>query len=86
MSSFQDLSVFRHNDPEAETQRSYAHSALNDKTERESMRVTPLVFYLRVIANENPLNLENTTSSVLSVLLLIYDKLVWNLEFMLTAV
>jgi len=81
MSSFQDLSVFRHNNPEAETQRSYAHSTLNDKTERESMRVTPLV-----IANENPLNLENTTSSVLSVLLLIYDKLVWNLEFMLTAV
>ena len=40
--------------------------------ERESMRVTPLGFCLRVIVNEKPLNLEKTTSSVLSVLLLIY--------------
>ena len=36
------------------------------------MRVTPLGFCLRVIVNEKPLNLEKTTSSVLSVLLLIY--------------
>ena len=56
----------------AEAQRSYVHAALNDKTERESMRVTPLGFLLRVIVNEKPLNLKKTTSSVLSVLLLIY--------------
>ena len=36
------------------------------------MRVTPLDFCLRVIVNEKSLNLEKTTSSVLSVLLLIY--------------
>ena len=35
-------------------------------------RVTPLDFCLRVIVNEKPLNLEKTTSSVLSVLLLTY--------------
>ena len=38
------------------------------------MRVTPLGFCLRVIVNEKPLNLEKTTSGVLSVLLLIYAK------------
>ena len=38
---------------------------------RRSMRVTPLGFCLRVIVNEKPH--EKTTSSVLSVLLLIYD-------------
>ena len=37
------------------------------------MHLTPLGFCLRVIVNENPLNLENTTSSVLFVLLLIFD-------------
>ena len=36
------------------------------------MHVTPLGFCLRVIVNEKPLILEKTTSSVLSVLLLIY--------------
>ena len=40
--------------------------------ERESMRVTPLGFCLRVIVNEKHLNNKKTTSSVLSVLLLIY--------------
>ena len=40
--------------------------------QKESMRVTPLGFCLRVIVNEKPLNLVKTTSSVLSVLLLIY--------------
>ena len=60
---------------EAEAQRSYAHAALNEKTEkvRESMRVTHLGFYLRVIVNEKPLYREKTTYIVLSVLLLIYD-------------
>ena len=37
-----------------------------------SMRVTPLGFCLKVIMNEKLLNLEKTTASVLSVLLLIY--------------
>ena len=36
------------------------------------MRLTPLGFYLRVIVNEKPLNLEKTISCVLSVLLLVY--------------
>ena len=35
--------------------------------------VTQLGFCLRVIVNEQPLNLKKTTSSVLSVLLLIYE-------------
>ena len=42
--------------------------------QRESMRVTPLDFCLRIIVNEKPINLEKTTSSVLSVLLLIYGE------------
>ena len=66
MTSFQDK-VFTIN------LRSYANAALNNKTERESMRVTPLGFCLRVIVNEKLLNLEKTTSSVLSVLFLVYD-------------
>ena len=41
--------------------------------QRGSMRVTPLGFRLRVVVHEKPQNLEKTTSSVLSVLLLIYD-------------
>jgi len=36
------------------------------------VRVTPLAFCLKVIVNEKSLNLEKTTSSVLSVLLFIY--------------
>ena len=36
------------------------------------MRVTPLGVFPRVIANENPLNLEKTRSSVISLLFLIY--------------
>ena len=77
MSSFQDLGFFVHNNTKTEAQRSYAHAALNDITERESMRVTHLGFCLRVIVNEKPLNLEKTTSSVLSVLLLIYACMVY---------
>ena len=50
--------------------RSSAQTALNFKTERESMRVTPSGLCLRVIVNEKPRNLEKTTSSVLSVLLI----------------
>ena len=58
--------------PWASTQRSYSHAALIYKTQRESMRVTALGFRLRVIVNEKSLNLEKTTSSAQSVLLLIY--------------
>ena len=47
----------------------------NPKAERESKHVTPLGFCLRVIVNENPQNLEKTTSSVLSVSLLISQSL-----------
>jgi len=36
------------------------------------MRLTPLGFFLRVIVNEKLINLEKTTFSILSVLLLIY--------------
>ena len=42
---------------------------------QRSITVTPFGFYLRVIVNEKPLNLKKTTSSVLSLLLLIYVKL-----------
>ena len=49
---------------------------LNYKTERRhvlhGMRETCLGFCLRVIVKRKPLNLEKTTSSVLSVLLLIW--------------
>ena len=48
----------------------YAHASLNYKTERE---------HARLIVNENPLNLEKTTSSVHSVLLLIYAYEILNI-------
>ena len=35
MSSFYDLGVFVHNNPEVDAQRSYAHAVLNDKIEKE---------------------------------------------------
>ena len=38
MSSVQGLGVFVHKNSEAEAQRSYAHAALNDKTERDYAR------------------------------------------------
>ena len=53
----------------------------DNKAEREPvlrMRVTSLGPCLRVIVNANPLYLEKTTSSVISVLLLIYVTI--NLE------
>ena len=40
---------------------------------QRGMRLTPVGLCHRVIVNEKPLNLERTTSCVLSVLLLIYD-------------
>jgi len=44
MSSFQDFGLlfFFHNNPEAEAQRNYVHAVLNDKRERERIRVTSL--------------------------------------------
>ena len=67
MSSFQDLGFFVHNNPEAEAKSSNAYAP-----EREPVlcriHVTHLGFCLSVIKNENWLNLENTTSSVLSVI------------------
>ena len=65
-----------HNNPKAEAQISSAQAALNNKTERESMHLC-----LRVIVNQKLLNIENTTSSVLSVLLLVYGKTTANLTY-----
>jgi len=48
------------------------------------MRVTPLGLCLRVILNENPLNLEKTTFSGLSLLLLIYGSFVHKLTSAVT--
>ena len=53
------------------TQRSYNWLSFCPLIQR-GMRVTPLGFCLRVIVNEKTLNFEKTTSSVLSILLLIY--------------
>ena len=68
---------FFYKKPKAEAKRSYAHAVLNYKSQREPvlrhMHVTSLGLCLRVTVNENPLNHEKTTFSVLSVLLLIYD-------------
>ena len=71
MSSFQDLGFFVYNNPEAEAQRSFAHALSLCLIIQRDMRVT-VEFCLRVIVNEQPLNIKKTTSSVLSVLLLIY--------------
>ena len=68
---FKIQGFFVHNNPEAEAQRSSAQADLNYKTAIESMRClrgTPLFFCLRIIVNENPINLEKTTSSFQSVL------------------
>ena len=69
MSSFEDLGFFVYSNPEVETQSSNGHYALNDKTERESMRVSALGFCLRIILNEQSLFFKKTTSSVQSALL-----------------
>ena len=66
-----DFGVFVHNKPEAEAQRRYAHSlslCLVIQMQHEHNNVRPLGCCV-----QKPLNLENTTSSVQSVLLLIYD-------------
>ena len=68
-SKFKGFSV--HNNPEAEVQRSYAHAL---SLSCYSTRHAHNSFGIRVIVTKNPLNLEKTTSSVLSVFLLIYGK------------
>ena len=45
MSSFQDLGVSVHNNPEAEAEKSYVHVALNDKTESSSILSVLLLIY-----------------------------------------
>ena len=59
------LGFFVHNNPEAETQRSYAHVASNYKTERENGCVTPLGFCLKFIVNEKPLKRRHLVSFLL---------------------
>ena len=51
MSSFNGLGFFFvHNNPEAEARRSYAHAALNDKTERETkLRRSGSFFYFPIM-------------------------------------
>ena len=71
-SSFQDLGVFVHNNPQTEAQRTFTRIPLCITRQRERMRVIHLGLCLRDIVNEKPINLEKTTSSVLSVLLLLY--------------
>ena len=51
---------------------SYAHALSLCLVIQQCLRGTPLGLSLRVIVNENPLN-QQTTSRVISVLLLIYD-------------
>ena len=66
MSSFQDLEVFFHNKPKTEAQRSYVHDlSLSCHSKRHARNLFGLQGYCER-------NLEKTTSSVLSVLLLIY--------------
>ena len=63
--------------PEAEAQR---HACRVELQLRESMRITSLGFCLRFIVNEKPLNLEKTTSRVISVLLLIYVYIIYRVS------
>ena len=76
MSSFRDLGFFVHNNPEAEAQRSsvqVAHALSLSCSSVRYLRGTSLGFCLRVTVNQKTLNLDKTTFSVLSVLLLIYE-------------
>ncbi len=67
MSSFQDLGVFRSQLPQDRMPIGVTCIQRCITRQRERMHVTPSGFYLRVIVNEKPLNLEKTTYSVLSV-------------------
>ena len=77
MSSFQDLWVFVHNNPEAKELR-VCRVELQHEREYTCNSFGPLHqgYY-----DWKPLNFEITTSSVLSVLLLIYDPLKWIVSF-----
>ena len=69
MSSFKDIGFFFvHNNLEAEAQRS---SKLNDKTKIEHVH-TSFGLLPEGYCEQKPVNVEKTTSSVLSVLLFIY--------------
>ena len=46
---------------------------------QRGMRVTPLGFFLRIIVKEKPLNLEKTTSSVLSVVVYTINQSIQNI-------
>ena len=73
MSSFQYLGIFRPQNSESESQRSYAHAALDDKTEKEKACAYLLCASASgLLWMKKILNIEKTTSGVLSVLLLIY--------------
>ena len=73
MSSLHNLGFFVHNNPESDTQRSSAQAALNYKTEKEHVPERNSFELLRQsYCKPKPLNLEKSTASVLSVLLLSY--------------
>ena len=74
MSSFQDLGVFRSQFPQDRMPIGVTCIQRCITRQRERMHVTPSGFYLRVIVNEKPQNRVKTTSSVISVLLIIYDQ------------
>ena len=65
MLAFQDYRIFGHNNSEAEAKRSYTQAALSYKTKREHARNSsgPMS---QAYCKRKPLNLEKTTSSVLS--------------------
>ena len=66
MSSFKIYGFFVYNSPETEAKRCYTHAPEREPVLRR-IRITPLGFCLTVIVNENPLYLEKTTCSFLSV-------------------
>ena len=71
MSSSQDLGVLRSQTPRQKPKGVMRMLSLGLVIKR-GIRLTSLSLCLRVFVNEKPLNLEKTTSSVLSVLLLFY--------------
>ena len=64
---------FVHNNPEVGAQRSYAYALSLCLVISRSMHKTSLSSCLRVFVNEKPLNLENKTSTVQSVMFLICE-------------
>ena len=74
MSSFQDLGIFVHNNPERKASRCYAHAAFGwqDK-ERENVRIS-FGLLPQVYCERKPQNLFLKTSCVLSVLIYDHDN------------